>query len=796
MKKHRNQSDAPSPKEKGDTGAPDPGESVLDAISVVEAQLAGLKKAATERKELESQLRAREEALTEREQAILAEAESREQALSLKESDLEARVADLKRDLDVIEQERATLDARRDEIRDEHEKRHCELEAMATELAAQRQDLSQHESELAQRQEKIEEAMARLEAMQVDAQQRSAKIESRAQELELAEARLTDQAGQLSERLKMMEASEAESLARIREVEERAEQAEQERADAQARCGQAEESLEKLESALSEMRDQAAAIETNVQSRDAEVERLTGQAEELAAGVVSLRERLEAKTAELEQVEQRCAEIEAEAEARIAQVGERVSEAEKASESSLALNDEHRQRCEALEAEVKNLEAKLESTEAESLSLLEQVETLEQALRAQIEARDAAIGERDERIEELEGQLSTAAEKITQFGEFIKTRMPAESAGDTEALENAVEANAALERRIAELDAQVKELKASGGSDRHGAEPGSGASIETSRPLAFLELRRQRLSNVRASLRKQSIKVRRANELLQGRFEQCEALLSRRAELAAAHEAIQDQRNKASRHRRRSSSAGAMLAFVVTMGVLFALSWVVAEKVYPGDYSASAIVMADGGERSLSEAALEEWQAYMTQLFDDPRFMETVAESLKKRGMATLGTPASLEAALDTGLTVSSPVSGQIHLEYRDEGSTRTERVLDALTVSFVRTANRTRSRRTDGAMTHISKPAEAGREPIGGNQLTNAAGIFGGGMLLTLSFGGIVWRRMASSKSEFERDQQLQALLSEARWQDPRIDIDASEPSENPESQSSSGKRKKRPKK
>jgi len=796
MKKHRDQPEILTPTNEGKTSAPDPGESVLDAISVVEAQLAGLKKATAERKQLEDQLRAREQALTEREEAIVAEVEARERAVGAKEADLEERIADLRRDLDVIEQERATLDTRREEIRAEQDKRQAELDVMATELAAQREDLSEHESELAEREEKIGHAMSRLEAMQADAQERSAKIETRAQELELAEARLTDQAGHLSERLKQMESSEAESLARIREAEERAALAEQERSAAETRCKQAEEALEKLEGALGQMQEQAAAIETNVQSRDAEVERLTGQAEELAAGVVSLRERLEAKTAELEEVQQGAARIEQEAASRIEQVDERLAQADQAVASAQSLIDEHRERSAQLEAQVQELEAKLESAETESLALLEQIESLETELQTQAEVRDASIGERDERIAELEGQLSTAAEKITQFGEFIKTRMPSDGEARTEALEQAVETNQALERRIEELQAQVEALSSKGSAQRTGAESGTRAFDESSRPQSFLELRRERLSRVRAALRKQSIKVRRANELLQDRFEQCESLLSRRAELAAAHEAVQDQRNKTSRHRRRSSSAGAMLAFVVTMGVLMGLSWVVAEKVYPGDYSATAIVTADGGQRRLSEAALEEWQGYTTQLFDDPRFMETVADMLKKRGFATLGTPALLEAALANGLTISSPTPGQIHLEYRDKGSTRTERVLDTLSVALARTANRTRSRRTDGAMSHISKPAEAGREPIGGNQLVHAASIFGGGMLLTLSFGGIVWRRMASSKSEFERDQQLQALLSEARWQDPRIDIDAVESPPEPPAEEKTGKRGKRRKK
>ena len=215
MSKPREHPDEAPAKTEGEPFVPDPGEGVLEAISAVEAQLAGLKQAAARRKQLEENLLEREHALDERERGMVAEVEAREQALGEKEAALEARVADLKRDLEVIEQERTSLEMQRQEVRAQHEQRESELEALGAELAARRDDFSAQESELAARQASIEGEMSRLEALQADTRERSSKIEARPQELELAEARPPHQAGQRGERLAVMEASERRATAGV-----------------------------------------------------------------------------------------------------------------------------------------------------------------------------------------------------------------------------------------------------------------------------------------------------------------------------------------------------------------------------------------------------------------------------------------------------------------------------------------------------------------------------------------------------------------------------------------------------
>jgi len=713
---------------------PQNGEEVLDAISAVESQLASLKKAAAERRQRDAELLARETALKERETAF------------------QAQIADIERDLAVIEQAREAIAAERAQFEDRNR---------------------QHEAELADRESKIEQAMSSLESREAEARERSSKLESRAQELERAEARLTDQANELGQRVRALEQRANKATEDLQAALARSEQAEAERDAANEAREQAEQAVRTLEAALARAQEESQAVIDSVEESESAISTLTAHAEQLNQQAATLRAELESRAAELEAAQAECARVERDAADRLASFDKNLAAAEErasAAESELA---QQREQVEHLESQAQALAQHLEKIRAEGASTLDQIDEREAELRSQIEQRDRAIAERDEVVQSLRSKLATATEKITQFGEFIKTQVPGGDGKHAAALSKAVAENEALQTRIGELHEQIDALR----DERDRLASGhAGATRVVERSDDFIQLRRERLARMRKHLRLQSRKVRRANELLQDRFGQCESLLSRRAELAAAHQEIQEQRAKTVGRRAASSAAGAVLALIVVVGVLIGLSWVAAEQVHPSVYAATAIISADSGDRTLTDGAREEWQQYHEGLFEDPRFIETLAEMLKRRGLGALGTPAATQEALAAGFTLASPVDGQLQLEYRGQGSTRTERILDTIAVGVARTANRTRSRRTDGAMSVVSKPAEVGRDPIESNRLVYAAAIFGGGMCLSLTFGAVVWRRMASAKSTFEHDQQLQALLSEARWQDPRIDIDAGE--------------------
>ena len=711
--------------------SPQPGEDVLDAISAVESQLTALKKAASERRSREAELVARETALSEREAAF------------------EAQVTEIERDLAVIEQAR---------------------EAIATERAETETLRQQHETQLAERERTVHEAVSKLEAREAEAQARSSKLESRAQELERAEARLTDQANELGQRVKAMETQARTASEQLQAAVTRAEQAEHERDEAKGRREEAEQAVRVLETTLAKAQEESRAVVTSVEESESAINRLTTQAEQLNERAGALRKELDARTAELEAARTECARIEGASADRLAAFNGKLAAAEDRAASAEAALTTERERIEQLESQTRELAEQLEQARTQGASTLDVIEAREAELRTQIQQRDHAITERDEVIKGLQSKLVTATEKITQFGDFIKTQVPGGDGKSSAALAKSVAENDALQHRMAELEDQVDALTA----ERDRLVRQKSASGGAARSDGFVELRRERLSRMRKLLRLQSRKVRRANELLQDRFSQCEGLLSRRGELAAAHQAIQEQRSKTVGRRAASSAAGAMLALVIMIAVLFGLSWIAAEKVHPGVYAASAIISADSGDRALTDSARGEWQQYHEGLFEDPRFIEILAEMLKRRGIGALGTPAAVQDALAAGFTLASPSDGQLQLEYRGQGSTRTERILDTIAVGVARTANRTRSRRTDGAMSVVSKPAEVGNDPIEGNRLAYAGAIFGGGFCLSLTFGAIVWRRMASAKSSFEHDQQLQALLSEARWQDPRIDLDS----------------------
>jgi len=785
------------PTQSRDSTPSQPTSDVLNAISAVESQLASLRKAAAERQELEVQLAERELSLTALETEIRTKAEVRESELKEREATLESRFEDLKRDASVIAQERERVEIERQEAADELARQRDRTDALERELLAQRADLDRDASALADQRAQIEESTNRLKSLQSETSQRAEKLEQRAHDLEQAEAKLAEQAKYLEDRLAELEENAREATDSTRDAIERAERAESQLAEADQRRLQAEQAVVELTASLEAMQIESEQISSKIGSHEERVEQVSNRASELESCVASLREQLEAKQAELDEAEESCRRIETDAKSGIEQLEASLVAAEQTGAQAQASIDEQRSRADALESQVQALASELEQARAQPSTDAEQTER-ESELTNGINLRDHAIAERDALIEALKEKLATATSKIQQFGEFIKQQQEQSGARNDEASDEVLRANERLQEQIRAMESELDTMRAERDSWRSRADNESGESSGKNGDLSFVDNRRARLSRMRQSLRAKTAKVRRANELLSERFDQCETLLSRRAELAAAHQSIQEQRERAIGRRSRSMAAGAMLAFVVMLAVLFGLSWVVAEKVKPGEYAAHAVISADSGERALTASAASEWQSYHESILGDPRFAETVADMLKGRGIASLGTPAAVHDAFANQLTLSSGSDGQVSLEYRDIGATRTQRVLDTIAVAMARTANKSRSRRTDGAMSVVSQVSEVGPEPIDGNRLVHAAAIFGGGLVLSLSFGAFVWRRMATAKSTFESDQQLQALLSEARWQDPRFDLEAESASDDAEAEPESkpAKQRRKPRK
>lgn len=738
---HVHRPDSPGASEPA--GGPPAGEDVLDVISQVEAQLEGLKKVHVERRRSERDLL------------------SRQEALAVRENQLRAQVEQLARDLSVVEDERQRIEAQR-----------RGAEEAAQKIESRRSELERLERELEKRGSEVAQQVKALEAARAEAAERSGKLELRAQQLEQAEARLAAQADKLSERVSELECSAREATEQWESESERAEQAERARAEAEKAREQAESAVSALRAELERVQNEAGRLGEGMQARDQEVNALEARAEDLARQAESLRELLDQREQMLATAEQQRAELEQQAAERIGALAEKLAEIESNSGQAESATEAQRRHIAELESQAASLRARIEQMEDAGVREDDSTRRQLAELLARVEEQEREISGRDQVIADLNAKLKVAAEKLQEFAGLLESR-GAEDPRAAEALQKALSLNDQLQARMREQQTALSRLEKenralreqSANVSRHVRAPGGNDE--------FVERRRQRLSRLRTALREQTRKVRRANALLQERFDQCERLLSRRAELAAAHQAIQHQRERAGRAQSRSVAAGVMLAFAATLAVLVGLSWVLAEKINPGEYAATAALEAGTTDRALNEQELGEWQTYHEQLLEDPRFLETVADLLKRRGITALSTPGALDAYFGASLTMESPGDGKLHIELRGQGMTRTERVLDTLVVAMARTGNRTRGRRMDGATTVVVEPAAARRDALDQTRLTYAGAIFGGGFVLTSCLGLVVWKRMAAAKSKFEHDQQLEALLTEARWSDPRINLD-----------------------
>ncbi|PCI10665.1 hypothetical protein COB72_02720 [bacterium] len=280
--------------------------------------------------------------------------------------------------------------------------------------------------------------------------------------------------------------------------------------------------------------------------------------------------------------------------------------------------------------------------------------------------------------------------------------------------------------------------------------------------------RRTRLQKMRRVLAGDAEKIRMATEALRSRYDQCEQVLTKRAELAEAYEAIASAQRKYQGREVRSGVFLGLIGMAAITMVLAATSWFVSDRVTPGMYAAKVTMAASSGDSTLSEAEMEQWEVYITQLATDPRFLEVAADRMKRRGIAEFSIPGDLSREMEHSLDVISAMPGTIVMEYRGEGAARSARVLDTFTVALSSAANAARARRADSSMTIIESVATAGDEPLDTRRIEMAGMIFGGSMLFVMILGGIMWKRLSAAKAKFEDDSRIEALFDEAEWQMP----------------------------
>ena len=793
-----------------------PGDSVMGMIAGVEERIGQLRRLHDEqRKAAEALVRSRSEIETERARVhedrhhleeLARELADREEGVRRRDAEFEARAGQVaQREARLAEEESrfAAKERETTELAQRLERERAELNDRLTRAQA---EVDARWKRIDERQSKLEQMQAALDERLDEARQRDAELIDREAELrelnisaerveelehrlgqrEKIIAELRDQAERFDEELvgardallraggaaEQLGQERARNAALREEVADLRKQLERlgDGADLEAARAQVDDLQAELEVARAKLEQTASAAAERVATERSNTEQLRAELIELGrlrdeghGAAAAARERLEHLEQQLSEAREELADAGRQAEDRAAELQvlsdeieglrRRAEEAEALAQRLREAGDgagtEQSVRVASLEAELEAVQRQLrETAEAAAERLAEQQDRV-----AQLEGELAELNN-DERVRDLEGRVGSLQTELDQTHELLdRASRHAEqrSADDQAALASLSQRASEAAKRAEALQRRVDELEL------------------TPRDDAWTGLRRERLRRQRALLREQSTKLRRATKALRDRLDQVEQVLSRRAELAEAYQAVADAEGRLSRREARNGSVLLVCAIVTIIGVLGALSWFISGVVNPGVHAATATVVADAGNRKLTEADKTGWQAYIEGLLADPAFLESVADRMKRRGIATLATAGAMRSLVTQDLDIQSPESGVVQFELRGEGRSRMERVMDTYVVALASTANHARSRRTDGATTVVTAGAAVRTDPLDTTRLYTAGAMFGGASLATVLLGGLLWRRMTETKAKFERSARVEMILDESGWADPR---------------------------
>lgn len=433
-------------------------------------------------------------------------------------------------------------------------------------------------------------------------------------------------------------------------------------------------------------------------------------------------------------------------------------------------------------------------------SALEASDTSSKALGETIARQDATLSQATGLISEYQslwlnelafGAVTTSeraalASEVAELEgiiEMLKDKLRSELAGNENAsTENEAvqalllqrdESIATLESTVSELNSRLADAVARAesseaaattiGSDADAAPRTSRVRSETAE-----ETRRRRLRLLKQLVRTQANKVRKASDAIKRRMEQCDQVLSQRAELVQLRERVIEEQQRASRQRAGSRAAVTTLCIVAVIGMLGGLSWALAHQIAPATFIAESAVKADGRGRELNAAELDEWNRYHESLLKDPRFHEAAADKFKRLGVASLSAPPLVAAMVTSNLTHDGDVPGEMVLRLKGQGADRTRRDLETMTSALMTFANSAQQQRIDGGMTAVSRPAAAGDQPIDNVRTVYALGMLGAATCVFGILGLTLWKRLAGAKTAFEQDSNLAAALDTSRWADP----------------------------
>ncbi len=754
---------------------------VLGVIEGVEQQLGALRNAHAEHRKAMADLAERRRKIEEQAEeleALETELGSREVELAEMRQEFEQRECDLVQRAQGLEQRESkiamqaeSLERKEAEIESEQAKVSSRLREIDEQLGGLRDQRAELESREAEANEKLareEAAAAELVVVQKDLKTAEAKLRGR--EIELAERskaleELAEQTGTLDAELSetKQELAEAvssaqEHLAREQKVNEGLRAQLEQLADEGVAAHGLQEKVEllsaQLEEANAELAEMRASAKQSLSAEQSKVSELTEQIAGHRQEIAELNKQVEVSNAETKRLDSELKQAQAQlakapsskaieqANGVIQELREQIAEVGRIADEELTTE---RQKVAALDGQMKELGRQVEV-------LTQERDAVKKELATRADLGSEELKELQSRLTQTSTQLKKATEQLEQAGAKHQ-KLRAESAQQSKELEEA-------SRTVEELAAKVKSLHAELEEERSIPK---GVNVDE-----WNARRRERLNGIRLALKTNSEKIRRATDALRDRYDQCEQVLVKRAELAEAYEAIAAAQAKYTNREVRSGVFLGLSGIGFLVLVMAGISWFVAGRIAPGEYAARVTVVADAGDRVLSEDDLASWGAYMESLTTDPQFVEFAAERMKRRGLLTLGIPGKLSHEMRESLDVASSMPGSIEIEYRGEGSERSRRVLDTFAVALTSAANNARARRSDGATSRIVDEVTTGDQPLDTRRMEMAGMVFGGSMLSSLILGGLFWSRLSAAKARFERDSRIEPLLDDSQWQMP----------------------------
>ncbi len=719
--------------------APSLSEDLTTALQGVEHGLAQIRRMYREADEAKMALASHQVELERRSvelNGIASQIESSREELRSQRESLERRERETGEKSTRVDADQRALD----ELNESMQKRSVEFDERANRVAEEQQSLGDRARELGARETSLASALEELhrreEALAESGRTlhtQTAELGKRAEAVRREEERVRREQGDTQSLRQSLAAAQQQASQTIRALQ-----------DATSRAEQAEEAARVLRNEMEELRSQQQTFLDEAELRCQAAE------ETLATTRDELRVKQEAETrlassiADLRSQLQRATENRAGLDRQLSEARESLA----AARASAAVEPAATVNVAAIET---RLAAAINAESSAARSLNERTRELADArlviddLRLQLEQNAADTTELEGILDQLRDRLRTQAAKAEAY------------AAQVQHLE------AQLLSKNDTRDAQVT-LAAPSIADPV-REPAMAILHNPALVDEFNRLRRGRLGGIRKHLQSKEAKVAKASEVLAKRYEQCEQVLSLRQDVLTAKRAVDVAHHRIASVQARSRAASSIFFGVCVLAIIGGLSWIVAGQVAPEQFLAKVTIAAENRDRALSGGELGEWQSFHEALIKDPRFLQFAAGRMERQGIATLSTPVTLKERLDHDLAVQAGKPGELTLELKGHGVSRTERELQTLAIAVQSQARDSQGTRVDGANTIIRDPAKASADPIQSVRQEYAVVIFGALALVAGILAFIIWHRLSQAKLRFEAGSGMDATEDDARW-------------------------------